>query len=404
VTVSRSQNQARWLGAGAVLLAAGAYAGTVVARPTAYAGPDPGQIRELATRLQSHQGVTAISLEVPPTAPAPAPVPDPQPAARPVSRTPVRMAGPRVGLLPVLPPATPAAEPVPAPAPAPPPAPVSPVKSIALMGVTHQDAGETAWLVNVDTRERELASEGESAFGLTVKEIGPESVLVTHDGQEYTLGLGEKQIPMVEAPQPAAAEAPGFAGGGMGRGGRRGNRAQGMGQGGGQRGFAGRGGRNRGNWGGGSAMTFGASGMGTGTNATSGGFSGNRGSGRGTGNTSFSGGRQGGFSGGRQGGGFSGGGSGFGGFSATGQRNGGSTSQFAAGAAGSTSNPQTARRRGVSLSGGMQGSGQGGMDIQAIVNPQTQRRTGTTSGPAFGETQQGAQQRTGGARTGRTNR
>ena len=144
------------------MLGAGAYAGTLVVRPAGYSGPDPGQIRELAGRLESQQVVTPVSLEVPPAGPKPTPQPDPQPSPRPARRTTVRIPGPRVGQLPVLPPATAAPEPAPLPA----PAPVSPVKSIALMGVTQQDSAETAWLVNVDTRERELASEGESAFGL----------------------------------------------------------------------------------------------------------------------------------------------------------------------------------------------------------------------------------------------
>ena len=64
-----------------------------------------------------------------------------------------------------------------------------------------------------------------------------------------------------------------------------------------------------------------------------------------------------------------------------------------------TSNPQTARRRGGQLVGGAQPE----PEPQALANPQTQRRLGTTTGPAFGSAAGGVNHQSGGVRAnGRT--
>lgn len=384
----------RMAAAGAVLLAGAGYAAVQVRSEPAQTGPSPAELRELAARV-AQQPAPQVALSVPSLpAPPPLPVVAKKPARRvgaaPVPRPLVR------GNVPVLPPGngatvvairrrTPNAAPVRSiAAPARPAAPKSPVDNIALVGVTEQGDKEVAWLVNLDNQERDLVSVGEYGFGLAVKDIDEDSVVLAHNGQQFTLRMGEKAVPVNEAPVVASAApaAPAASAGGEGRRGRRQ-----WGGGGGAAAFTG----NRG-WGGGRNRSGGS-------NASSGGRSGRRsassGSGGGSAPTTFGGGRgnsgQANFNRGNSnfssrramGGGNPGGARGFSGVGGGLQgQNSAGNSQFAAGASGPTSNPQTARRRGGQLIGGAE-------PIQApkaIANPQTQRRLGTTStGAAFGQ-------------------
>jgi hypothetical protein len=230
------------------------------------------------------------------------------------------------------------------------------VKQIALMGVTQHGDETSAWLVDLQTREREVANSGDSAFGFTVKEVGPESVLLVQGDEQFTLHLGEKEIPVVEpeaASDPLQASANGDDRNGRGRWGGRGMGGGNWSGNGGGRSFSGRGGWNGGgSYGGGS----------------SGGFGGNRswsGGGRSSGGNvraSF-GGFQGGFSGGF-GGGFQGG---------SGNRNNQTYLR-------PTANPQEARRRNSRLIGDSDPL----PEPKPLRNPQTSRRRGTNSGRAFG--------------------
>lgn len=77
-------------------------------------------------------------------------------------------------------------------APAPP---ESPVKDLALMGVTRQSGDERAWLIDVNNNERETVGEGGTAWGFTVRDIEPESVVLTRGDEQWTLRLGEREIP-----------------------------------------------------------------------------------------------------------------------------------------------------------------------------------------------------------------
>lgn len=261
------------------------------------------------------------------------------------------------------------------------------MKSLALMGLTHRDQEDAAWLVDLNSMTRETAEVGERAFGFTVKEIGDERVLLARNGEEYELRLGEKSIPTPAGSQSVAlsGDASGFGDPGAfgnGRGGRRGRGQGGFGQGGfgqsgfGQAGFGGQGRRSfRSQYGGGrgsfSASTS-APGLGSSSSYSSNsGYSGNRGTRFGN-NTSGV--RSSTGFGGSMGGGRSFGGGSYGGSASM-------TSQFAAGTGGSTSNPQTARRRGARLTGDTPAL----PSPQTIANPQTQRRTGSNSGSAFGQ-------------------
>jgi hypothetical protein len=231
------------------------------------------------------------------------------------------------------------------------------VKQIALMGVTQQGDELTAWLVDLSTQAREEAEAGENAFGFEVKEVSADSVVLTQGPEEFTVRLGEKEIPVAAAPPPAAAtpaQSANAFGGGRGDRGNRGWRNN-------QGGFTGR------------------SSFSSNSANQSGSF--NRGNNN---NQRNSRGNRGGF-----GGGFGGGLSGAfsGGFSGRGNRN---SQSFLAPSA----NPQEARRRGVSFIG----DGDPLPQPAQIQNPQTQRRRGTASGPAFGAANGNA--RTGGGNQG----
>lgn len=102
----------------------------------------------------------------------------------------------------------------------------SPVKNLALMGVTQRGAEEEAWLVDISSRERQTVGEGDEAWGFRVQQIEPASVRLVRDGDEYTLILGEKEIPGAQA---SAEAEEGTAGGGEGFFGSRGGSGRGPG-------------------------------------------------------------------------------------------------------------------------------------------------------------------------------
>jgi hypothetical protein len=370
-------NQLVLITAAGVLLAGVGWAAQMYLTPPVYQGPDTVALRRLAERVQP-QPVQDTPLVLPPPAAVLAPLPAAQP--RP-ARAQDRQAQPRPGVRNagsprVVKPGAPSA-PGKSPAPSTVLPPSDPVKNLALMGITRQGDSDLAWLVDVTNQDREAVGKGQTAFGFTVKQIDPESVILTRGSDQFVLRLGEKAIPEAAAAQVASSgggsdggdfggfggfgAGGGFGGGGGGRGGFGGGRGGG---GGGFRQFlasqAGAGGGfGAGNFGGGNA---GGSGFNGGNNGGNNGFQNRRT-----------------FGGGFGGGGFGGFGGGFGGL---GNRNNGSSSQFStASTSTTTSNPQTARRRGVKVAGNTQSADP---TPQPISNPQTQRRTGTTTGTAFG--------------------
>jgi len=375
------------MAAGSFLLVGGAWAGSIYRSAPAYRGPDPAQLAALASRLETSSLVEVSPLPDPPSVKVPRRVSPPVAPARATSTSDGALS--RLNA-PVLPPAGPATNdvpttPTPAPAPAPPKPIESPVKSLALMGLTHRDQEDTAWLVDLNDLSRETAEVGEQAFGFTVKEIGAESVLLSRNGAEYELRLGEKSIPVPAGSQPVTSTGDGSRFGEMANAGNGGFGRRGRGQG-RQSGFSGFGGQGRSSsrsqFGGRSggfnsasaAPSFGSSSNSSSYSGNSSGYSSNRsnrfsGTGGSRGSTGF--------------GGNTGGGRGYsGGAGGAGGGNSSMTSQFAAGTTGgSTSNPQTARRRGARLTGDTPAL----PSPQAIANPQTQRRIGSSSGSAFGQ-------------------
>ena len=262
------------------------------------------------------------------------------------------------------------------------------VKNLALLGVTFAGGKDTAWLLDLGTRDREMAGVGESVLGFIVKEIEPDRVLLTRGGRDYSLRLGEKPLLVAATSAVTVAstdvgssdfggdESP-FAFGPGGPGGPGGR-------------FGGRGGA-----GGPGGMFGGPGGMFGGPGG--GRFGGNPGGGGGGGSTTSPS-SPGGNSGGNGGGGFispmnfTSGGGGGGGFNPGGGTSGGSSGSTGS-STGSTSNPQTARRNGSRLTGDAEPV----EEPAAIVNPQTQRRTGSSNQPAFGQTEGTVRGQTGGS-------
>jgi hypothetical protein len=373
--------------AGILTLGAG-WAATLYFAPPKTTGPDPAQLRRLAAHLQDGQapGQAELPLLLPgkrlpakPGTPSAGTTGPGQPA--------LQGTGPRIQAIVPRQPGTPGAPGTPsAPTtPGTPAAPSDPLKSIALTGVTHESGADRVWLVNIDSRDRETAAVGQQAFGFKVKAIHPDRVVLERDGGEHVLRLGEKQVPALVV---ASAETPGSGesrrdddDGDRGRGGRgdRGDRD------------------GRRDWSGGDRSDFmrrieearsryasfggGSSGSGSygwGDRSRSDGdrsrSDGDRGSSDRWRSRSSS-------SGGSStttmpfGGGYP--------YWMGRSRDSGSQSQFATGAAGPASNPQTARRRGVTVTGG---SDTMPFEVpEPINNPQTARRLGTASGPAFGQ-------------------
>lgn len=321
----RPSNHLRYLSAAGVLALGTACAANVYLKPPSYRGPDPVQLRQLADRVSAAPSLQSPPLALPPVRHSRVPASN-QARTRSQSNSADRK------------PDTHSTAEAPQPSEAK-PAPEAAIKQIALTGVTQQGDAPTAWLMDISTHERETAAPGESAFGFVVKEIGTESVLLAQDGEEFTVWMGDKEIPVVEPETPPAnpVTAQNQNGDGQGRWGRRG--------------FGGFGGFNRGGW-------SGRSGGGN----WSGSWGGNRNWGGNRSSASnFSGGFRGNF------GGF--GGQGFN------QGNNRNTSLLRP-----TANPQEARRRGVRLIGGADPL----PTPAAIRNPQTSRRRGTNSGRAFG--------------------
>ncbi len=384
--------------AAGLLLGGAVTAQTLSQKPVVLESSNPAQIRELALRVETQQSLAGAG---PLTAPEGSFAETPRPVVPPPSRLekPVAVARrPAPSPPQALTRPAPVREEKPVTAPAPPPPPVDPIRNVALMGVTHANGEDSAWLVDLSDQEREIVNVGDRAFGFTIKAIEPESVVLTRNGDDFELRLGQKQIASASngggATYAAASGEGGEGPGGAGGEGRRGR--------GGFPGFGGPGGEGFG--GRFSRSGGGFSGFG-GRGSRSGGDRGSRYSSSSSGSYGSSGsdssrssryssdssrsGRYGGSSGGysrSSSGGFgrgsSFGGSGLGGFA--GNNGGGNNSQFSSsGAVSSTSNPQTARRRGARLS-----TGSDPIETPApISNPQTTRRMGSagSAGAAFGQ-------------------
>lgn len=184
---------ARLVAALVILTAGGAYATHLVATPIPLSAPDPEALRRLAAAVDPHPlAAPALGLipdPPPPATPAPRPLPAPPAVARQAA--------------PAAPPAPTPGRPLPTPLP-----PRSPVENLALMGVTQTGSTREAWLVHLETLEREVVPAGGSAWGLAVREVGSEHVrLAARGGDEFLLRLGEKRLPTREAPPPAAQAA-----------------------------------------------------------------------------------------------------------------------------------------------------------------------------------------------------
>jgi len=235
-------SQSVLIAAGAVFALGAAWAGVLYLTPAPQEkGPDPRVIRELASRAAAPVEPPTLG-EVTLSAP-PAPVvrvdarPRPQPAA-PRAVQPQPPPKPPKAAAPA-----PKVEPV---APTPPPSPRAEgearLKDVALMGVVFEGGREQAWLVNLANQEREEAPVGKSIFGFEVKAIAPESVVLTRQGEDFTLRLGEKPITLATAADNSPGDGGDFGNRG-GRGGREGFGGRGgFGGFGGREGFGGRGG------------------------------------------------------------------------------------------------------------------------------------------------------------------
>jgi len=323
----RQSNHLRYLSAAGVLALGTACAANVYLKPPTFRGPDTAKLRQLADRVSAAPPLEEAPLYVPPARHF-------QPV---IASTQGQQRKPSTSVPPKIRPLVAEAPKVEETK----PTPEAAIKQIALTGVTQQGDAPTAWLVDIGTHERETVALGESAFGFVVKEIGTESVLLAQDGEEFTVHMGDKEIPEVEPePSPSTTATPNNDGG-QGRWGR-----------GAFAGFTG-GGNRSGRWGGGGSSWSGGGGNSSwsrGGNSSSnftrptfrGNFGGNFG--------------------------------GFGGQSFNQGNNRNSTLNRP------TANPQEARRRGSRLIGGANP-----LPTPATIrNPQTSRRRGTNSGRAFG--------------------
>ncbi|MFN3648975.1 MAG: hypothetical protein ACK47B_05280 [Armatimonadota bacterium] len=334
-------NTLRLAAAAVIAMGGAAWAGNVYLQPVPEEGPDPEQLRALAERLQSNPAQPSFELELHRDGTRRATVTLPPP-----ERTSGRRKSPAPSADQRSAPATqPAAVEPPVPAAAGPEE-SDPVKNIALMGVTNGGAGERAWLVDLQTKDRDPFEEGQEAYGFTVGDIERNQVVLVRDGNEYVVRLGEKPIPSAygDAQAPvttaSAAEANNRGGRGQMRRGpqqpqNRGNRRRSNNRRGNNRRW---GGNNRGGVNPRDVMRNAANAARRG-----GGFGGNF-------NRNFN--------------------------------NSGTQQQV-------SSNPQTARRRGVRLVGDAEPIPQ----PPQVNNPQTQRRRGNTNGAAFGAPNNGNQQR-----------
>jgi hypothetical protein len=80
-----------------------------------------------------------------------------------------------------------------------------------LIGVTQLGDQVRAWLVDLDTQQRDTVGVGDSAFGFAVKQVGAESVVLTRGGRDFVLRLGQKPTVTGAVPsvQPQALSANG---------------------------------------------------------------------------------------------------------------------------------------------------------------------------------------------------
>ncbi|MBI3912142.1 MAG: hypothetical protein HY320_14580 [Armatimonadetes bacterium] len=290
-------------------------------------------------------------------------------------------AGPPVPRLPAPLPAVPRAAPA-APDPGLPSLSQDPTRNIALLAVTEANGGQSALLLNLENQERAAARRGEFAFGLQVAEIQDDRVSLLQGHQRYQIRLGEKPVPVVMAAAPPGTTGQGGpesfrdAAGTSGR--REAERPRPPGQAGGAARLRDRSrfGQSRFGQGGGGNFSFINSGGGGDWRARFGGSS--TGGGQ---SSSF-----GGFStGGRQS-------SSSGGF--PGRLAGGSGGANPSGTGRATPNPQTARRLGVPMVGGVRSTVDAPLPRE---NPQTVRRQGGTAGSASRSTNPSGAPRSGGA-------
>jgi hypothetical protein len=75
-----------------------------------------------------------------------------------------------------------------------------PPRNLALIGVTQVGDLSKAWLVDLDTNRRETAGPGGLAFGYRVKQVGADRVILTRSGRQFVLKLGDRNVPVREAP------------------------------------------------------------------------------------------------------------------------------------------------------------------------------------------------------------
>ncbi len=194
-------NQMRFGAAAVLVLGGAAWSAHLHQETPPYSGTSPQQIRELAQRIQQQptsntplfvqttgdRGFemrrSSPTVQVSSTRPTPASTPPPSPASE---------AGAGAA-------ETDTAVPT---------APANPVQNIALMGVTHMGEDDRAWLVDVESQEREVVGEGEEAFGFTLKTIDDEQVLLVRGDEEFTIRMGDKHIPPPPGSEAVAASTP----------------------------------------------------------------------------------------------------------------------------------------------------------------------------------------------------
>lgn len=249
-------------------------------------------------------------------------------------------------------------------------APADPLKNLALTGVTNGDV-QQAWVTDLNNHTTSTVGVGDVVDGLVIVSIQPESVTLKRGADQWVLHLGEKPVPGITLASDSAAERNGSEGGGPGQ-------------------FGGRGGF--GGFGGGAFGRGGPGGFPQRVQFQEGfgnGFAGGGSFGEGPSQASAP-------PPPSNSGNNSGGAPFFPIFIRGG--NGGSGAASPGQASGPTTNPQTARRRGLPLAG--TGGSSAMPTPEPITNPQTTRRSGTSNGPAFGEaspqnsnTQRGGTQR-----------
>lgn len=181
-------NGLRWLAAGGVLISSGASAAYLQLRQPTAAMPDLRPMRMLAERLDRSAPVTSAGdlLRVDPDSGSTLPKGTRHTAVSARSRTDENAGVPS------------AADAVPT------ATDVTPVKSLALIGVTSIGGKESAWLVDLDKHEHFSAVAGQEVEGMQVRDIQPERVILTQNGNDYELRLGERPNDLLaEVPPPA---------------------------------------------------------------------------------------------------------------------------------------------------------------------------------------------------------